>query len=147
MKYRVKHVVNKYPMSSFMFWITEYSVVNNWEVQCKKHWWSKWKMINSYDNMEDAYRCLLNYETDGKCFLPNVMKFQHNRIKGKYVNCILQMGKFNHINKNYNEGRHYYAGYKPAHYKYFYHCSYGKSYEEAICALWSDLEIKKIINK
>ena len=71
MKYRVKHIVNKYPISSLLFWVTEYCIVENWDIQYKKHWWNKWKTCDSYDHIEDAYINLINYETDGKCILEN----------------------------------------------------------------------------
>ena len=29
MKYRIKHIVNKYPISSLLFWVTEYCIDEN----------------------------------------------------------------------------------------------------------------------
>lgn len=120
---------------------------STWNIQFKNHWWNRWKTCDNYDHIEDAYRNLINYETDGKCILKNKMKFPHNHIKGKYVNCFLKLGKINPVNKNYNEGKHYYAGYKPISYAKYYYCSYGRSYEEAIYKLWSDLEVKKLLHQ
>lgn len=119
----------------------------SWNIQYKNHWWNRWKTCDSYDYIEDAYINLINYETSGKCILENEMKFPHNQIKGKYVNCFLEMGKINPVNKKYNEGNHYYAEYKPVNYAKYYHCSYGKSYKEAIYKLWSDLETKKLLHQ
>lgn len=130
MKYRVKYLNGPLP----------------WKIQFKNHWWNIWKICNSYDTIEDAYRNLINYETNGKCILKKKIKFPHNRIKGKNVNCFLKLGKINTVNENYNEGNHYCAGYKPINYGKYYYCSYGKSYEEAIYKLWGDLEVKKLLH-
>lgn len=152
MKYRVKEIRNDDLINGILvillWWLIPLMNTNpTWEIQYKKHWWNRWKTCDSYDRKEDAYRYLINYETNGKCILKNKMKFPHNRIKGKYVTCFLEMGKINPVNKNYNEGNHYYAGYKPASYAKYYYCSYGKSYEDAITKLWCDLEIQKLLHK
>ena len=126
MKYRIKHIVNKYPISSLLFWVTEYSIVETWDIQYKKHWWSRWKTCDNYDRKEDAYRYLLLYTTNNQCDLPEEKLFPHNRIKGKKVRCELIMGKLNTTDPTYNEGKHYYAGYKPKNYARFYFCSYGR---------------------
>ena len=69
MKYRVKYLNGPLP----------------WKIQFKNHWWNIWKICNSYDTIEDAYRNLINYETNGKCILKKKIKFPHNRIKGKHI--------------------------------------------------------------
>ena len=152
MKYRVKRIcldddLNVITALLFFWLIPFMNTGPTWEIQYKKHWWNKWKTCDSYDKLEDAYRNLLLYTTDSQCDLPEEKWFPHNRIKGKKVRCELTMGKINPVNKNYNEGNHYYAGYKPASYAKYYYCSYGKSYEDAITKLWCDLEIHKLISK
>lgn len=152
MKYRIKEIKNDSFFDKLMnlifFWLIPFiNTGPTWEIQYKKHWWNKWKMCDSYDRREDAYRFLLEYESDHKCILPEKMKFPHNKYKGQYVWCTLNMGKMNPVNKDYNEGNHYYAGYKPENYARFYYCSYGKSYEDAINKLWCDLEVQKSLNK
>lgn len=152
MKYRVKRSClddNFNGVMSLLFWwaIPFLNFEPTWDIQYKKHWWNKWKTCDNYDKIEDAYRFLLDYQTDHKCVLPKNMKFPHNKVKGKYVWCQLKMGKLETNDPNYNDGKHYYAGYKPKNYVKFYHVVYAKSYEEAIGKLWCDLEVKKTLHK
>jgi hypothetical protein len=63
MKYRVKYID-----SSWLFF-TPFAFLNmggteHWVVQSKKHWWNKWKKVETYSNKKDAYKKLnqLNYE-------------------------------------------------------------------------------------
>ena len=151
MKYRVKKIY-----LNDQFWNNEFIILTDipflnfkliYDIQYKKHWWNKWKTCDSYDRLEDAYRFFLDYQSNHQCILPESLRFPHNRIKGKYVWCQLKMGKIETNDPEYNEGKHYYAGYKPKNYARFYFCSYGTSYEDAIGKLWCDLEIQKLINK
>ena len=152
MKYRVKEIRNDNWKDGILvvllWWLIPFMNSNTtWEIQYKKHWWNKWKTRDSYDRLEDAYRFLLEYESDHKCILPKTLKFKHNKIEGKYVWCKLIMGKITPPNKDYNEGNHYWAGYKSENYAKFYYCSYGKSYEDAISKLWGDLAVQKLLHK
>lgn len=128
----------------------KYRVINKnseWLVQCKKHWYNFWKTIKVYGSSECAYVDFLKLETNNQCILEQTLQFPHNRIKDRNVYCNLIIGKFENKDKDYNEGKHYYAGYKPYNYAKFYFCSYGKSYEEAVYKLWSDLETRKKIHQ
>ena len=152
MKYRVKRVClddNFNGIMCLLFWwaIPFLNFSPTWDIQYKKHWWNKWKTCDSYDRLEDAYRYLLLYTTNNQCNLPAEKWFPHNRIKGKKVRCELTMGKLNTNDLTYNEGKHYYAGYKPKNYARFYFCTYGISYEDAIGKLWCDLEVQKSLHK
>ena len=114
MKYRVKKICIDDDLNAItallFFWLIPFlNTSTTWEIQYKKHWWNKWKTCDSYDNIEDAYRNLLQYKTNNKCTLPEKLKFKHNKIEGKYVWGNLIMGKIAPLNKKYNEGKHYYA--------------------------------------
>ena len=151
MKYRVKKIyLNDQFWNNELIILTDIPFLNFkliCDIQYKKHWWSRWKTCDSYDRLEDAYRFFLDYQSNHQCILPESFRFPHNRINGKYVWCQLKMGKIETNGPEYNEGKHYYAGYKPKNYARFYYCSYGKSYEDAIGKLWCDLEIQKLISK
>lgn len=143
MKYRVKHVDKTLLHLLFPFIFPFNSSFIEYEVQYKKHWWNKWKTCDNYDRISDAYAAWLKYESEGKCELPELMKFPHNKKAGEYVWCNLQLGK---LSKKYGNEQ-YYAGYRPKNYHNFYYCSYGNSYETAISKLWGDLEVQKLLNK
>ena len=119
----------------------KYRVIN------KNSEWLLQYTINVYISLEYAYINLLKFETNNQCILKPTLKFPHNKNNGEYVWCKLKIGKLNPVNKDYNEGKHYYAGYKPENYGKFYYCSYGKSYKDAINKLWCDLEVQKILHK
>ena len=141
MKYKIN-----YTDSSWLFF-TPFAFLNMggtnyWTIMSKKHWWNKWtKVGDTYDNPKDAYieYFKLKYNIDIK----NGMRFPHNRDKNKTVWCELEF-KFN----NHSDEYKYCVGYKPINYIRFYHCAYSPdSYEDALLRLYSDLEVKKLINK
>lgn len=142
MKYRVKHHDNT--LIKFLFPVHFMGIeFDTYSVQCKQHWWSRWKICYNTDDIADAYNSLMKYQTNNKQSLPLGRYFTHNRDKNKQVWCDLCVGKLSNHDKDYNDGMHYYAGYKPKRYHNYYHCSYGKSYEQAIYKLYWDLYVKE----
>lgn len=141
MKYRVKH--HDSILGKFLFPL----LFNTYSVQYKEHWWSKWKTCDNTDNIADAYNSLMMYQTNNKQSLPLGKYFTHNRDKNKQVWCYLELGHLKKHSKDFNNGEHYYAGYKPRNYHNFYYCCFGKSYEEALFKLYDNMKIKDLINK
>jgi len=141
MKYRIKHI------DTSLLWLTPFAFLNMggsdyWEIQSKKHWWNKWKKVGyTYTDKVEAYReyFKLAYGLD----IPERKLFKHNKNKNKKVWCDLKLGYLRNHSNNYNNGEHYYAGYKPYNYAHFYYCCYGKSYEEALNKLYWNLYVKE----
>lgn len=55
MKYRVRHI------DTSLLFFTPFSFLNMggtnlYVLECKKHWWNRWKSINSYSSKKDAYK-------------------------------------------------------------------------------------------
>ena len=141
MKYRVK-----YTDSSLLFF-TPFAFLNmggtdHWEIQSKEGLFGKWTKVGyTYDNPKDAY--IEYFKLKYNINIEKRKEFQHNRKKDKTVWCDLEF-KFN----NYSEKYRYCVGYKPTNYAKYYHCCYSsESYEDALMRLWSDLEVRKLINK
>ena len=129
------------PFVLFAFLFAFMGVKGNWVIEQKKHWWNKWKIIEEYDNVKDAYikYFKLHYDIDIK----ESMVFPHNRKKGEFVTCHLEF-KYNSYSTDYK----YTVGYKPRNYVNYYHCCYSsESYEQALMNLYCDMELKKMLNK
>ena len=140
MKHRLK-----YHDTSWLFF-TPFAFLNMggtdlWTLERKKYWWNKWEVIERYNEPEPAYirYFKLHYDIDIK----ESMVFPHNQKKGEYVTCHLEF-KFNNYSKDYR----YTVGYKPRNYVNYYHACYsGESYEAALWKLYSDMELKKILDR
>ena len=64
MKYRVRYVD-----TSWLFF-TPFSFLNMggtdlYVLECKKHWWSRWKKVGSYSSEKDAYKKLKELKNYG----------------------------------------------------------------------------------
>ena len=69
MKYRVKHHDNT--LIKFLFPVHFMGIeFDTYSVQCKQHWWSRWKICYNTDNIADAYNSLMKYQTNNKQSLP-----------------------------------------------------------------------------
>ena len=141
MKYRLKYHDTSWLFFTPFAFLNMGGNTNLWTIECKKHWWNKWKVIERYEDEIGAYihYMKLAYNMD----FEEEMEFPHNRNKHKKQTCVLTL-KYdsNPISPEYK----YTAGYKPVNYKnYYFACYSGESYEDALGKLWCDLEVRKIL--
>ena len=141
MKYRVK-----YTDSSWLFF-TPFAFLNmggtnHWAIQSKKGLFGKWKNVGDvYSQPEDCY--IEYFKLKYNINIEKRKEFKHNRKKNKTVYCFLDF-RFN----NYSTEFRYCVGYKPTNYARYYHCCYSsESYEDALMRLYTELQVKELINK
>lgn len=86
MKYRIKC------NNSWWLFFTLFAFLNmggtvTWIIQQKKHWLSKWKTIERYDNKVDAY--IKYFKLAYNLNVKKTLRLPHNKEKGKKVWCEL----------------------------------------------------------
>lgn len=111
-----------------------------YKLQYKEHWYNRWKTFESTTDIAEAYNIMMTRQSNGKCWLPYGKYFAGPN--GKQLWCELKIGRLPTNDSNYNDGKHYYAGYKNKNSKHFSQCSYGDSYLNAIYTLFNDLYVK-----
>lgn len=132
MKYRIKSSDSTWLFFTPFAFLNMGGITESYKIQCKKHWWSSWETIHTFDNKVDTYIKYIEITNNVKVSL--YRKFPHDRNKYGHVRCKLNLYK----------GPYdiYYAGYKRDGYQKYYVLANGTSYEEALLKLSNKLNNK-----